>query len=77
VFSVRSVPMLYNEEKLPLRDSLETAVRRVGGSCELAASLQGREPGSRGISAVGKTLPCGALKTVTEKASLCVMICRI
>jgi hypothetical protein len=39
VFSVRSVPRLYNEDQLPLRGSLETAVRRAGGWCELAASL--------------------------------------
>jgi hypothetical protein len=30
VFSVRSVPRLYKEEQLRLRESLETAVRRVG-----------------------------------------------
>jgi hypothetical protein len=39
VFSVRSVPRLYNEEQLRLRESLETAVRRVGGWCEMAGSL--------------------------------------
>jgi hypothetical protein len=27
-----------------------TVVHRVGGWCEMAASLQGREPGSRGTS---------------------------
>jgi hypothetical protein len=37
VFSVRSVPLLYNEEKLRLRESLETAVRRAGASCETVA----------------------------------------
>jgi hypothetical protein len=31
VFSVRSVPRLYNEGQLPLEESLETAMRRVGG----------------------------------------------
>jgi hypothetical protein len=41
VFSVRSVP---------LQRSLETAVRRGGGWCEMAASLRGREPRSRGAS---------------------------
>jgi hypothetical protein len=39
---VRSVPMLYNEEQLRLRESLETAVGRVGVSCETVASQQGR-----------------------------------
>jgi hypothetical protein len=53
VFSVLSMPRLYNEDQLPLRDSLETAVRKVGGWCKMAASLRGREPGSRGMSAVG------------------------
>jgi hypothetical protein len=33
--------------------SLEVALRRVGDWCEMAASLQGREAGSRGTSAVG------------------------
>jgi hypothetical protein len=35
------------------RQSLETAVRRVRGWCEMAASLRGCEPGSRGTSIVG------------------------
>jgi hypothetical protein len=35
---VRSVPKLYNEEQLHLRECLETAVRRVGGWCEIATS---------------------------------------
>jgi hypothetical protein len=39
VFSVRSMWRLYNEEQLRLRESLETAVRRVGSLCEMAASL--------------------------------------
>jgi hypothetical protein len=39
VFSMRSVPKLYNEEQLRLRESLQTGVRRVGGLCEMAASL--------------------------------------
>jgi hypothetical protein len=52
VFSVLSVPKLYNEDHLPLRDSLETTVRRVG-CCKMAASLRGREPGSRETSIVG------------------------
>jgi hypothetical protein len=30
VFSVQSMPRLYNEEQLRLQESLETAVRRVG-----------------------------------------------
>jgi hypothetical protein len=38
MFLARSVPRLYNEEQLPLWDSLETAVRRVGVWCEMAAS---------------------------------------
>jgi hypothetical protein len=54
VFSVRSVPRLYAGDQLPLRQSLETAVRRVGGWCEMAASLRGREPRSGGSSTVGR-----------------------
>jgi hypothetical protein len=52
--SVRSVPRLCNKDQLPLRDSLEKAVRRVGGWCEMAASLPGRDFGNRGRSAVGR-----------------------
>jgi hypothetical protein len=43
VFSVRSMPRLYNEDQLPLpvsQDySLEMAGRQVGGWCEMTASL--------------------------------------
>jgi hypothetical protein len=39
VFSVRSVPRLFNEGQLPLEESLETAVKRVGGWCKMAATL--------------------------------------
>jgi hypothetical protein len=45
VFSVQSVSRLYNKGQLPLRDSPETAVRRVGGWCVMAASLRDSEPG--------------------------------
>jgi hypothetical protein len=51
-FSVRSVPRLYNEDQHPLRHSLETAVTRVGGSCDAAANLRTRGLRSRGTSAV-------------------------
>jgi hypothetical protein len=39
VFSVRSVPMIYNGGQLPSEESLETAVTRAGGWCEMAVSL--------------------------------------
>jgi hypothetical protein len=39
LFSVWSMPRLYNEDQLPVEESLETAVRRVGGWCEMAGSL--------------------------------------
>jgi hypothetical protein len=39
LISLRSVPRLCNEEQLRLRDSFETAVRRVGIWCEMTASL--------------------------------------
>jgi hypothetical protein len=38
VLSVWSVSRLYNEGQLSLEESLETAVRRVGGWCEMAVS---------------------------------------
>jgi hypothetical protein len=37
VFSLRSVPRLYNEDQLQLRESFETAAIKVGGWCEMAA----------------------------------------
>jgi hypothetical protein len=37
VFSVRSMPILHNEEQLRLRKSFERAIRRVGVSCETIA----------------------------------------
>jgi hypothetical protein len=40
VFSVRFVPMPYNEIQLPLEKNLETAMRRVGSWCEMATSLR-------------------------------------
>jgi hypothetical protein len=54
VFPVLSVPRLYNEDQLPLQNSLDMAVRTVGGWCVMATSLRGREPGSEGTSTVGK-----------------------
>jgi deoxyribodipyrimidine photolyase-like uncharacterized protein len=54
LFSVRSVPRPYNEDKLPLRGSLEAAVRRVRGWREVVAGLRGREPGRRGTFTVGR-----------------------
>jgi hypothetical protein len=39
VFSVRSLPRLSNEGQLLLDESLQTAVRRVGGWCEMAESV--------------------------------------
>jgi hypothetical protein len=54
VFSVLSVLRLYNEDQLPLGESLETVARRVGSWCEMASSLQGRDPGSRGTFTVGR-----------------------
>jgi hypothetical protein len=57
VFSARSISRLYKKDQLPLRESLEMAVRRVEGWREMAISLRGREPGSRGTSAVGRSYP--------------------
>jgi hypothetical protein len=46
VFSVRSLPRLYNEGQVPLELSLATAVRRVGISYETVADQSGCEHGS-------------------------------
>jgi hypothetical protein len=40
VFSIRFVPRLYIEEQLQLQGNLETAMRRVGGWCEMAVVLE-------------------------------------
>jgi hypothetical protein len=40
VFSAPSVAKLYNESHLALEETIETAVRIVGGWCEMAASLR-------------------------------------
>jgi hypothetical protein len=40
VFSVLSVPRLYGEEQLQLRESVETVVLRVGDWFEMATSLE-------------------------------------
>jgi hypothetical protein len=45
VFSLKSVPRLYNEGHLLLERRLQTALRTVGGWCEMAARL--------GVSGVG------------------------
>jgi hypothetical protein len=39
LFPMPSVPKLCNEKQVRLRESLETAKRRVGAWCEMAASL--------------------------------------
>jgi hypothetical protein len=54
VFSVWSAPRLYKEDQPPLREGPETAVRRVGGWCEMAASLRECEHRSKGMSTVGR-----------------------
>jgi hypothetical protein len=71
-FSVRSLPGLYTKDQLQLRESPETAVRIVGGWCEMVASLRGRDPGSRGTSTVGSRYQA-AVKTATENTGLCVI----
>jgi hypothetical protein len=63
--SVRSVPRLDIEDQLPLRQSLETVVRRLGGWCEMAASLRGRFRDQRNVRC-WKTLPSSRVKTVIE-----------
>jgi hypothetical protein len=43
MFSMQSMPRLYNEGQLPLEESLEMAVRRALGWYEIAASLGVRQ----------------------------------
>jgi hypothetical protein len=53
------------------------AIRRAGGSCEMTASLQRREPGNTEMF-TWKMLPSSAVKTMTENTSLCVIaICKV
>jgi hypothetical protein len=52
VFSARSVSRLYNEDQLPLRESLETAVRRVEVGVRWPPACEDVKPGSRGSSTV-------------------------
>jgi hypothetical protein len=39
VFSLRSLQRFYNEDQQPLEENLETAVKSVGGWCDMAASF--------------------------------------
>jgi hypothetical protein len=69
LFSVRSVPRLYNEDQLPLRESLEMTEEYevdVGWppACEDVSPEAEESP-------LLKMLPSTAVKTVTENASLC------
>jgi hypothetical protein len=54
MFCVWSMLKLYNDDQLPLQQSPEMAVRRVGDWCEMAASLQRHELRSRGTSTAGR-----------------------
>jgi hypothetical protein len=62
VFSVWSIPRLYNEGQLPLEESLLTTVRRVEGWCEMAASLVVSEWSSELVGeSVSELEGCGSL----------------
>jgi hypothetical protein len=69
MFSVRSVPRLQNKEQLRLRESLETAVTKVGGECEIAASLgvswSKESPASKDVNM--KAEEATGLETVTRR----------
>jgi hypothetical protein len=62
-----------------LRGSLETVIRRVGGRCEMAASLLRRELGYKGTSTVGRRYQATQWRTWprTLKCShdLCIVAC--
>jgi hypothetical protein len=78
VFSVLSMPRLYKEGTLPLRESPETAIRT-----RRKLVWDGRQPARTWVRKqrnihCWKTLPSSAVKTVTENTSLCVIvICQV
>jgi hypothetical protein len=76
VFSVRLVQRLYNEDQLPLGESLETVARRVGGWSEMAASQRGPEPGSRGTSTVGRRYQAEQLGPWLRTLAYVIVICK-
>jgi hypothetical protein len=65
LFSMRPLPRLYRKAVWTSLVSLRSAMR-VWGWREMVASLWGREPGSRGTSAVGSN--------VTENTGLCIIV---
>jgi hypothetical protein len=65
VFSVGSVLRRCNEDQLPLEQILETAMRRVGGWCKMAASVTvfvGQSRTSTDVNTEAETL-----RTVTRR----------
>jgi hypothetical protein len=64
VFSVRSVPRLYEEDQLQLRESFETRVRRA--ACEDVSPGAEERPH-------WKTLPSNEVKAVNENTSVTVI----
>jgi hypothetical protein len=58
VFSVRSVPRLYNEDQLPLQESRDD--RRVGGWCEMVTACKDVSPGAE---------ECPLLEDITKQCS--------
>jgi hypothetical protein len=74
-FSVEPMTRLHNEDHLPVQQSPETGVRRVGGWCEIVASLRGRKQTN---AHCWKALPSSAVKTVTKNTRLCVtVVCKV
>jgi hypothetical protein len=64
---VWSVQRLYNEDLLPLGESLETAMTRVGGWCEMAASMEVTQLEQ---SVVRQSPPSKDVNTETEEATV-------
>jgi hypothetical protein len=67
VFSMGSVLKLYKEGQLPLQKSRETVVGRVGGLCEMAASLV--VDSCRNALVVGQSLAGRNVSTKAEDPS--------
>jgi hypothetical protein len=78
LFYMGSVPRLYNEEQLQLRESLEKAVRRVWVSCGTAAGQKDvHTEAEEAIALKGVTRQQPVKLQQTEKTVHAVVNCRV
>jgi hypothetical protein len=76
---MRSLPRLYDEDQLPVSRERERE-RESAGRQTVAVAEAGDSSGTqrKGNARLWKLLPSSAVKTVTEKTSLCVIVsCKI